>query len=190
MLRENTKSAKGLSAISLFIDLCFVTLCFVLALSSCVVSEEINRRVDGDLEFEEEISSWPIMKNVKPPFGQTEVHQDCPNWTFSILDLSTTEDGGGENDYSIRWFLDYEEAEPKIDGVGMTYTLNPQRIAAQDTEDTRHILEVIVSDMGFVEGDEGADLRTIPIGAHTDHNSWIIDFVSEPPITNPVEQCQ
>ncbi len=166
-----------------------VVLLSVLLLASCVVPEDIRERVDGDDDFELENDYWPVIRNVKPAFGKTTIPRDCRRWTFQILDVNMPEDP--DVNLSIRWFLDYDQNAPKIDGVGMTYALPARQVSgSEESPILQHVLEVVVSDKGFVQDQADSDLRTTPADAHTYYGVWFITLDTSLTIPDEEQEAQ
>lgn len=171
----------------IFLSVSALLLAFLLA--ACVVPEDIRERPDGDEEFEYEDDYWPVIRNVKPAFGKSTIPRDCRRWTFQILDLNQPEDPSVS--LSIRWFLDYDQNAPKIDGVGMTYALPARQVSgSEEAPALQHVLEVVVSDKGFVQDQADSDLRTTPVDAHTYYGVWFITLDTSLTIPDDEQEAQ
>ncbi|RJO72611.1 MAG: hypothetical protein C4523_02940 [Myxococcales bacterium] len=151
-----------------------------VCLGACVVPQDIRERppADTDAGEEEEYEYWPVITNPNPAPGLVKVPAEVDSFPFIINSLLPPDENDSlrRNDLEIRWFLDFE-SNPTI---LRTDTLDSEQIYRLDPNvldppDDLHILEVIVSDLGFVGGD---DPKETPPNAHTYTVVWAIQIQS------------
>jgi len=154
-----------------------------LCVLSCVVPEDIRERPsDGDGETETPYDYWPVIVPVRPAVGRTIVPAQCDSFTFhfELTRLPDATDTERIQGLEVHWFWDGGSNPVSIgrirEGllVGNRYDINPKTLYDEHKPDAVHLLEVIVSDLGFEPTVISPDNRTPISGAHVAWAYWFI----------------
>lgn len=152
----------------------FLLLLFPL-FKGCLLPADIEERSSQASMNPDETGYLLGIENPYPPEGVLVLPADCPLARFRILLKETPEKGDTINEtLEIRWFLDYEE-NPNVvclgDKItGLVCTLSPNQLSKNET----HLLEAVVSDLGFQSGDETPINRAAIEGANIEAARWLL----------------
>ena len=174
-------------AIRLLVYVC--ALMALAALSGCVVPEDIKQRPQGD---DSEGDYWPNFVNPQPVSqGALRLPASCTGYTFKIMLTSLPPaDDPLYQDFEVRWFLDYDAANPHEVGYSRSrelvhsQSLNLKEIAFSGNDST-HIVEVLVSDRGFEDSNVAPAFRKTVAKAHFALYTWVFTLGDD-----SVESCQ
>ncbi len=182
-----------------FFERTILALLLGMAATACVVPSDIETRPMADMdveEMEESYEYWPAIQSTVPPAGRVVLPAGCTKALFEIV-LEDIPDPADPRyaQMQIRWFMDYNDDAPNIICVGgwergIKCEINPGYYYDPVAPDEAHLLEVVISDLGFEPADVGRKSRTPVEGAGYNERSWMILIDEELPWDNPDLRCQ